>query len=105
MAKLKPVSAAVQILHGRFYAGKPRRLKKLDDACANEGIARRIVELRTAAGLTQAQLARIIGTTASVVCRLENADYQGHSLTMLRRIGAVLNQRVEVRFAPIRRSA
>jgi hypothetical protein len=34
--------------------------------------------LRTAAGLTQFQLAKLIGTTASVVCRLEDADYEGH---------------------------
>jgi predicted transcriptional regulator len=62
-------------------------------------------KLRTAAGLTQATLAKLIGTTASVVCRLEDADYEGHSQGMLRRIGAALNQRVEIRFVPIRRPA
>jgi transcriptional regulator with XRE-family HTH domain len=55
--------------------------------------------------LSQAQLAKLIGTTASVICRLEDADYEGHSLAMLRRIGAVLDQRVEVRFVPIGRPA
>jgi len=49
--------------------------------------------------------AKLIGTTASVICRLEDADYEGHSLGMLRRIGAALNQRVEIRFVPIQRSA
>ncbi len=62
-------------------------------------------ELRAAAALTQTRLARLIGTTASVICRLEDADYEGHSLVMLRRIAAALNQRVEIRFVPIRRSA
>ena len=76
----KPPSDAVEILHRRFYAGRPGRLKKLDEARANEEIARKIHELRTAAGLTQTQLAKFIGTTASVICRLEDADYQGHSL-------------------------
>jgi transcriptional regulator with XRE-family HTH domain len=61
--------------------------------------------LRTKAGLTQAQLGKLIGTTASVICRLEDADYAGHSLAMLRRIAAALNQRIEIRFVPIRRSA
>src|ERR1035438_952707 len=37
--------------------------------------------------------------------RLEDADYEGHSVAMLRRIAAALNQRVEIRFVPIRRSA
>jgi len=101
----KPGSDAVDILHRRFYEGQPGRLKNLEEARANQEIARKIHELRTAAGLTQTQLGRLIGTTASVICRLEDADYEGHSLAMLRRIGAALNQRVEIRFVPIRRSA
>ena len=106
MAKtLKPVSDAVEILHRRFYEGKPARLKNLEAVRANEEVARKIHELRTAAGLTQTQLAKLIGTTASVICRLEDADYEGHSLAMLRRIAGALNQRVEIRFVPVRRSA
>jgi DNA-binding XRE family transcriptional regulator len=101
----KPTSDAVAILHRRFYESKPTRLRNLEEARANEEIARKIYELRTAAGLTQAQLAKLIGTTASVICRLEDSDYEGHSLAMLRRIGSALNQRVEIRFVPIRRSA
>ena len=101
----KPTSDAVEVLHRRFYAGKPSRLKSLEEGRANEEIARKIYELRTAAGLTQGQLAKLIGTTASVICRLEDADYEGHSLAMLRRIGAALNQRVEIRFVPVRRTA
>jgi DNA-binding XRE family transcriptional regulator len=106
MAKMrKSTSDAVEVLHRRFYEGKPGRLKNLEEARANEEIARKIRELRTAASLTQTQLAKLIGTTASVICRLEDADYEGHSLAMLRRIGAALNQRVQIRFVPIRRSA
>ena len=101
----KPTSDAVEVLHRRFYKGKPARLKNFEEARANEETARRIYDLRTAAGLTHTQLADLIGTTASVICRLEDADYEGHSLAMLRRIGAALNQRLEIRFVPIRRSA
>lgn len=103
--KRKPNTDAVEILHRRFFDGKPERLKDLEEARANEEIARKICELRTAAGLTQTQLGKLIGTTASVICRLEDADYEGHSLAMLRRIGAALNQRVQIRFVPIRRLA
>jgi len=101
----KPATDAVEILHRRFYRGKTARLKNLEAARANEEVARKIHELRSAAGLTQTQLARLIGTTASVICRLEDADYEGHSLVMLRRIAGALNQRIEIRFVPIRRSA
>jgi DNA-binding XRE family transcriptional regulator len=96
---------AVEILHRRYYEGRPGRLKKLEEAGSNEEIARKIHDLRTAASLTQAQLAKLIGTTASVICRLEDADYEGHSLAMLRRIAGALDQRVEIRFVPARRSA
>jgi DNA-binding XRE family transcriptional regulator len=96
---------AVEILHRRLFEGKPERLKILEEARANEEIARKILGLRTKAGLTQTQLAKLVGTTASAICRLEDADYEGHSVAMLRRIAAALNQRVEIRFVPIRRSA
>ena len=106
MAKnTKPVTDALEILHGRFDEGKPSKIRDLEDARANEEIARNILQLRTAAGLTQARLAGLIGTTASVISRLEDADYEGHSLGMLRRIAGALNQRIEIRFVPIRRSA
>lgn len=45
-------------------------------------------EMREDAGLTQTQLARKVGTTQSVIARLEDAEYTGHSLTMLERIAA-----------------
>jgi transcriptional regulator with XRE-family HTH domain len=71
-------------------------------------VARKIAALRIEAGLSQRQLAKLIGTTASVICRLEDADYQGHSLAMLNRIATALNRRVEIDFVPAeqqRRSA
>jgi ribosome-binding protein aMBF1 (putative translation factor) len=43
-------------------------------------------EMREDAGLTQAELAKKVGTTQSVIARLEGAEYSGHSLTMLERI-------------------
>jgi DNA-binding XRE family transcriptional regulator len=104
-SKSKPTTDGVEILHRWFYRGKPARLKSLEEARANEDVARKIRELRTRAGLTQAQLAKLVGTTASVICRLEDAEYEGHSLAMLRRIADSLDQRVEIRFVPIRRSA
>ncbi|MBI3207662.1 MAG: XRE family transcriptional regulator [Candidatus Solibacter usitatus] len=102
--KRKATTDAVEILHRRLFEGKPDLLKDLEEARANDEIARKIYELRRSAGLTQAQLGKLIGTTASVICRLEDADYAGHSLAMLRRVGTALNQRVEVRFVPIRSS-
>jgi len=96
--KKSATTDAVEILHRRYYQGKPERLAALEEARANDSVARNITALRVQAGLTQRQLAKLVGTTASVICRLENADYEGHSLAMLNRIAAALNQRVEIHF-------
>ena len=101
----KPTTDAVEILQRLFYEGEPKRLQALEEARANEDIAGKIRDLRAKAGLTQAQLAKLVGTTASVVCRLEDAQYEGHSLAMLRRIASALNRRVEIRFLPLGKSA
>jgi ribosome-binding protein aMBF1 (putative translation factor) len=103
--KRKSTTDAVEILHRQFFRGQPERQRTLEEARADDEVARKIYELRRKAGLTQAQLAKMIGTTASVISRLEDADYEGHSLAMLRRIAAALNKRVEIRFVPVRRSA
>lgn len=70
---------------------------------ANLDIARKIYDLRTKAKISQAGLARKVGTTQSVISRLEDADYDGHSLEMLRRIASALEKRVEIRFLPSRK--
>jgi DNA-binding XRE family transcriptional regulator len=96
---------AGEIINRRYFEGKPEQLRILEEARADDEVARKIFALRTKAGLTQSQLGKLIGTTASVICRLEDADYEDHSLAILRRIATALNQRVEIRFIPIRRSA
>jgi DNA-binding XRE family transcriptional regulator len=99
--KRKRTKDAIEILDRRYYEGKPERVAALEEARANDAVARKIYELRTKARLTQRQLAKLVGTTASVVCLLENADYEGHSMAMLNRIAAALKQRVEIRFVPL----
>lgn len=96
----KPKSAGLRYLYSRYVARDVGLQAALEEHLDNAGIAQNIYELRTGAGLTQRALAKLVGTTASAVCRLEDADYERHSLSMLRRIGAALNQRVEIRFVP-----
>ena len=102
--KRKPTTDAVEILRRRYFEGKPEMIALLEEERANADIARKIYKIRTKAGLTQRELAKLVGTSASAICRLEDADYEGHSLSMLRRIAAALNQRVEIRFIPLKRN-
>ena len=62
--------------------------------------AKAIYDARIAAGLTQKQLADLVGTRQSVISRLEDADYDRHSIAMLDRIASALHKRLEVRLVP-----
>jgi ribosome-binding protein aMBF1 (putative translation factor) len=101
MKKQKYTTDGVEILHRRYYEGHPERIESLNEERANMEVARKVYDLRKKAGLTQQQLAERIGTTASVISRLEDADYEGHSLSMLRRIAEALGKRVEIRFVSV----
>ncbi|MCM2272934.1 MAG: helix-turn-helix domain-containing protein [candidate division Zixibacteria bacterium] len=94
----KKTSDTMAILKHKYYRAKPERASALEQEPLNAGIARKIYALRTRSGLTQAQLANKIGTTASVISRLEGSDYDGHSLNILRRIASVMGMTLEVRF-------
>ena len=99
----RTTSDGLAILDLRQFHGRPARLRALVDAKLNARIAQDIYALRTRAGLTQKQLATLVGTTDSAISRLEDSAYAGHSLKMLQRISAALNRRLEIRFAPLRR--
>jgi DNA-binding XRE family transcriptional regulator len=99
----KKTSDAIAILQRRYYKGKPARIAQLDEARAEDELARQLYELRHQAGLTQAKLAKIIGTTSSVISRMEDSNYAGHSLTMLKRIATAVDKRVQIRFIPQKR--
>jgi ribosome-binding protein aMBF1 (putative translation factor) len=101
--KKKMKSAALQFVYDQYIKGDPEREASFENEVLNAKIAREIYDLRTKAGLSQRQLAKVVGTTASVICRLEDADYEGHSLSMLQRIAAALNSRVEIRIIPLRK--
>lgn len=66
-------------------------------------VAQMIYDARTKAGLTQKELAKLIGTRQSVISRLEHADYEAQSLSMLERIAAALDLEVELRLRPAKR--
>ncbi len=90
---------AVEILKRR--ALKDSKLQEpYEEEKINYQSALAIREAREAAGLTQAQLAKKIGTTQSVISRLEDADYEGHTLKMLERIAEALKQRIVIHLEP-----
>lgn len=93
-------SDALKILE-RLNQDDPDLQEMVQAASVNAEVAQLIYAARTQAGLTQQQLAQLIGTQQPVIARLEDADYEGHSLSMLQRIAQALNRRVEIALVPI----
>jgi transcriptional regulator with XRE-family HTH domain len=73
-----------------FRKSFARTLQQID-------LALLVREIRENAELTQADLARKVGTTRSVIARLEDAEYTGHSLTTLERIAMVCGVALKLR--------
>jgi ribosome-binding protein aMBF1 (putative translation factor) len=93
---------ALKIMHA-MVGNNPKAHRLLDNARVNAQVAQLVYDARTGAGLTQRQLADRIGTKQSVIARLEDADYEGHSLSMLKRIADAVGKRLEIRLAPMDR--
>lgn len=96
MAKKEKTTSAVEILHRRYIKDDAERKASVQEERVNAEVAQLIYDLRKNAGLTQKELAELIDTTQSVVSRLEDADYDGHSLSMLHRVAEALKQKLTV---------
>jgi len=92
MGEREKTSNAVEILRKRYIKNDPERKASVEAERVNAQVAQMIHDLRVEAGLTQAELAELVETTQSVISRLEDADYEGHSLSMLNRIARGLNK-------------
>ena len=77
-------------------ASDPELRAMVQEESLNADIAVQIYDARTEAGLSQAQLADLIDTSQSTIARLEDADYEGHSLTMLKRITSALHKDLRI---------
>ena len=69
------------------------RFKKAGEAW---DIALKLAALRKESGLSQKELAQRVGTTQQQISRLESPSYEGHSLSMLRRVAGFLGVTVHV---------
>lgn len=96
MKKEERKNDAVSILHRRYVGDDAERKASLQEERVNAEVARMIYDLRKEAGLTQKELAKLVDTTQSVISRLEDADYNGHSLSMISRIAKALNRALSV---------
>jgi DNA-binding XRE family transcriptional regulator len=81
-------------------ASRRREKPEVQRARMQNDAAWKIHRLRTQSGLNQLDLARLMGTSRSAIYRLEDPDYWGHSLPVLRRLAAAVGTQLEIRFVP-----
>jgi len=96
-------SKSLQFAYDRYIGADPELAAAFEEELSAADVASQIYNLRKRAGISQRQLAAKVGTTASVICRLEDSEYEGHSLSMLKRIAAALRSNVRIVFVPARR--
>lgn len=76
----------------------PAFARRYEQASEAWGVAMQLAALRRRAGLSQKELARQLKTSQQQVSRIESPGYEGHSLSMLRRVAKQLHARVRVVF-------
>ena len=83
----------------------PAFAARFERAGAAWDVALQISALRQRAGLSQKDLAKLLKTSQQQISRLESPGYEGHSLSMLRRVARVLNAHVRVIFEREKKAA
>ena len=96
MAKHNKIASAIL----NQIASDPSLADDLEQIAFDAEVAKMIYQARQEAGYTQTELAELAGTKQSVIARLEDWDYSGHSLSMLKRIGDALGKRLHVEYRP-----
>ncbi len=79
----------------------PAFAERFEQAGVAWDVALQVAALRKEAGLSQKDLERKLKTSQQQISRLENPSYEGHSLSMLRRVAKALHADVKVTLAPI----
>jgi len=88
----------LEILRRRFVENNPEMQELIEQERADFNVGTLIHYLRTEAGLTQEQLAERASTTQSVISRLEDVEYEGHTLAMLNRVARAVGKTTYINF-------
>ncbi len=88
---------ALSILRQRY--GNDQELQKMvEEERAAASVSRAIYDARKRAGVSQQELARRIDTSQSAIARLEDGDYDGHTVAILGRVAHALGLELKIVF-------
>lgn len=91
-------SKALRSFYNRNIRNDPERVASVEQEMLNAEVAQSLYDLRQETRLTQEAFAERVGVDPLVISDLEEADYEGNSLEMLKRIVAALGKKVEVHY-------
>jgi transcriptional regulator with XRE-family HTH domain len=61
-------------------------------------LAMKIAELRDKKGLSQQELAKLMGTSQQAISRIESGEYEGFTLKTLEKIAVATGMRIKIEF-------
>ncbi len=93
-------TSAQKIARRRFENRSPERIAERERTGREMALGMKIRQLREEAGLTQQQLAEKIGTQPSAISRIEDADYDSHTVSILERVADALGMELVIDFKP-----
>ena len=91
----------LEYLYKRYFGFDAGRVAAYETEKSQINVSSEILKARTAAGLTQRELAASVGTSASCMSRIESPEYGGHTMKVLRAVAAACGCRVVVKFEKI----
>ncbi len=99
-AKRKTTTNALEIIDRRHFRGRPQMERLLDQARERLKVSEQLYYLRQAQGLTQGELAERAKTSRTVITRLENSNYDRHTLSTLCKVAGAMGHEVHIHFVP-----
>jgi ribosome-binding protein aMBF1 (putative translation factor) len=82
------------------WLSDPAVRERYDELKAEFQIAEEILKARSKAKVSQAELARRIGTKSTAISRIESPNYGRASITMLKKIAKALGCELQIRLVP-----
>ncbi len=101
----KTSTDAIEIIDDLYFKGRPEMLALLEEARERLRVSMQLHELREKEGLSLQQLADRVGTSRSVISRLESPGYEKHTLSTLRRVAGALGCTMRMEFVPVKNQA
>ena len=98
--KMKWIKDDIDRLTEKLLKQDPSFKVEMDKADQAWDIAFQLYDLREKMGLTQTELAKLVGTKQSNIARIESADYTGYTLKTLEKVTKALKARLEIKIVP-----